>query len=214
MASLGLVNQSLVQVAFENIAFAKDVVRPGTKVNADWLGGFFALACSPDDIGDESDVVRDALDADSVTRDAGAPVIFDGILAKSISIGGVAFWLITEENSRPPVAARHILDENVIRVLVTQGDSILAVIPGLVLLVTRVLDAPAEEEAIRAIVVRAVIANKPVQRPGAKVDAQFRVPIDFAVLHDGFFHKLGADSITRKIPRHAIPVVILLEWKK
>jgi len=181
MTSLGRVDDSLLEAVLVNIAVARDKIGFGAYVDSHRLDRLGSISTRTNGVRDELEIVRSSFNADSVTGCAGAAVVLDSVFLESVPVASVGLILITEIDSRMAVFPDDVLEEDIIGVLVPDGDSVSSVVPRLITLIDGVLDAPAQEKAILPIIVRAVEAHLAPQSTGSQVNHQIGVPVGLAL---------------------------------
>jgi hypothetical protein len=120
MATLGLIDDGLFQVADEEVALGGDVVGFGPDIDSHWLHHHVVLAARADSVGDEPQIARFALDPDAVAGGVGPAVILDDVFFEGVAAGSVGRAFVAEVNPGASIPADDVLDKGIIRILMAE----------------------------------------------------------------------------------------------
>src|SRR5262249_47750204 len=122
-------------------------------------------------------------------------VIFDQVLLQAVAVPGHALGFIAEKDAVFMVAADSVVPQQGVGVLVADRDAEAAVAFKQVLFKEAILDAPAEEQAVFAVVPGAAAAHRGPLRAAAWMNAQGSVVLADAGQHADVVALLEADAV-------------------
>src|SRR5713226_8351370 len=122
-------------------------------------------------------------------------VVFNHVALEPVAVAGHAEAFVAEINPILLVAPHLIEPQQVVGVLVPDGDAVAAVAFEHVLLEHAVPHAPTKKQAVLAIVARRATAHEGPLRTAARMDAERSVVLAHAVLHDHVVGLLEADAV-------------------
>ena len=117
MAALGIIDNRLLHIVQEQVAVRDNRICLGPDVNSHRLNNNSIFAVRANGIGDESEVARLALDADTISRLARAAVVLEGVLFEGVAARGVGGNLIAKINTGAAVSAGGVPNKDIIRIL-------------------------------------------------------------------------------------------------
>ena len=136
-------------------------------------------------------------------RISGAAVVLDGVLLEPVAVGGHAERFVAEEHAVLLVLPDGVVAEEVVGVLVADGDAELAVLLQEVLLEQAVTDPPAEEQAIRPVAAGHAVADRRPLRAAARMKPEDGVVLRDAVCDGDVVGLLEADAVAVVVPHDA-----------
>src|SRR5712691_5535763 len=131
-------------------------------------------------------------------------VIFNHVALEPVAVAGHAEAFVAEINPILLVAPHLIEPQQIVGVLVPDGDAVTAVAFEHVLLKHAVPDPPAQRQPVLAVVARRATAHQGPLRTAARMDAERSVVLAHAVLHDHIVGLLEADAVAVVVAHAAV----------
>src|SRR5262245_59183147 len=122
-------------------------------------------------------------------------VVQDAVVLEHVAVGAHGLALVAEEHAGLAIAHNSVAAEQVIRILVPDGDALALVPLDLVVLEQPVLDAPADEQAVLPVAGRAIAPDDRALRAAAGMQPVTGVVLQAAVFHNHPLRHLEADAV-------------------
>src|SRR5215470_14599201 len=112
------------KLTLELISFTGHVVSLRSDVNANLLVAGLRTAGIAYEVGGEGQVFRSSVNANSVTGNGQTAIIANRVVDKRVPVRGIDLTFVTKVDAGVCVALDHVFDEDIIGILVAQGDAI------------------------------------------------------------------------------------------
>src|SRR5262249_28652823 len=123
---------------------------------------------------------------------------------ESVPMAAVLESLLSEVDARKPITGDRVIQEDIVCVLVADGNSVLAVVFDLIVFKVAVSDPPAKEKTHLPIIVNMAAAYPCVRASWSRVDSITRVAVGFAVEYLNVIRDLKRDAVAVVVSRHAV----------
>src|SRR5579884_212324 len=179
-----------------------DAARAGRGIDAGLLGSAVGTRIA-DLVAFNQQIAGVRLDVEPVTL-ACIAIIQHLVPTEHVAMAAVGLGLLAKVNAGNTVAGNGVVDKLVVRVLVTDGDAVMAV--GLYDITgkARVPHAPAQEQADVAIIVKAAGLHHSVGASGSRVHAVTRMAVRLAVFDTHAIADLEGDAVAVVVPRDTV----------
>jgi len=172
-----------------------------------WLGETNLIAA-------EDEAVVSASDDDGAGVSVAGAIIEEDVVFKGVSVSSERFGFFAKEETDSGVVFHDVVAEEIIGILVTDGDAFTLVGDEFIVFKLSVLDSPADEHAVRFVARGFAVANDRVLGTTSGMEAQACIVIGYTIFNDDSVAELEADSIAIEVTNFAIPDCDVFAFEK
>ena len=162
----------------------------------------------------EDEAVVSASDDNGTGVSVAGAVVEEDVVFKCVSVSSERFGFFAKEETDSGVVFHYVVAEEVVGILVTDGDAFTLVGDEFVVFKLSVLDSPADEHAVRFVARGFAVANDRVLGTTSGMEAQACIVIGYTILDDDTVAELEADSIAIEVTNFAIPDCDVFAFEK
>ena len=134
----------------------------------------------------------------------GIPIVCNLVVFERIAMAAILDRFLSEIYSGNTIARDGIVDEQIVGILVSNGDAVLPVICDHIVFKPAIADAPAEEKPNLPVVMQTAALNQRMGTSGTGMDSVSRVTIGLTIQNLDIVGNLKRDAVSVIVSRHTV----------